>query len=36
VKAGVDSSSLVLRAEYYRWIFTWCSEPVQSLQENIS
>jgi len=28
VKSGVDSSSLVLRAEYDRCIFTWCSEPV--------
>jgi len=28
VKAGVDSSSLILRAEYDRRIFTWCSEPV--------
>jgi len=27
VKAGVDSS-LVLKAEYDRWTFRWCSEPV--------
>jgi len=28
VKVSVGSSSLVLRAEHDRWIFTWCSEPV--------
>jgi len=35
MKAGVDSSSLALRAEYDRWVFTWCSELCRASKRNI-